>query len=975
MTHRQNGKPRILLERGLARHAIAAAALCGLSFLALVAPLLTTPAHAGVMDYLFKTVKDFTTPVEQATPAEETKIPIPHPAVEAPEPARTLVFDIQDAKTGAAIADATCSYYHYNVEGGSEKGSVTFKDKPELALPAGTVSAGVTIWAPGYAASSSYLVLKSKPERVEVPSHLEKGTSAGGTVVNEEEQPVEGATVEVQALGQNRGGAMLGEIVTDAHGHWSTQNVPAETEKLTLRVAHPAYIPSCSMDAQRYTHVVARGENIQVRLVHGVPLSGRVVDEQGNPVAGAHLHLDDLGQEPPFAISADGDMDGRFRLEHCPVRKATVIASAPGFAPNAVPVTIASDMPETVMALPPARPVSFLVVDPQQVPLANAHVYVNASRGELQLYSGGKGLRTDAQGMFSLTDAPRRAAYYLNVGGWGYTRKVEVGPSDEPVRVVLPAMGCLVLRAVDASTGKRIQDFEVQQQNDYAGTGNAQQPWYGAGRAEAGEFVRQNQGNSGKVRYRIDIPGYRRGTTRWIGNEDGKLQIALSLRPAPMREGHVLDAQGKPAPTPVVQWVDGPYFSVGNNTSWSGASPVKGDQRGVFSITSRDWESGMLLATADAGMALVSGVDFEAVSTVRLKPGGRVVCEMPTTPNVEASLSGTITERSRVQVSYTCTLDGDGKGVFEKVYPGQYSVARLDTSEPMRHEYVPVGSVTALSGQTVEVSIHPGRKVVAQVDVPDEAKPWLAKRRDGLAVQLRTADSGSGGSVYGNGTVWLHPDPSGRVELTELAPGAYALRVEPLFNQEQQLDGTPIKRYFESDEVKFAVRPSAPGDDAPLDLGTIRLHAEGEAAPPAAETPQPGFIVDKLEGGTLSLQDLRGRYVLIDFWAVWCKLCQAQEPHLKQVWQEFGKRDDFVMLGLCLGDNPKLIREFVSAHEIPWPQGMLQDSFSNVVAEHYGVTSLPQILLIGPDGKAVADNLLDDKIESAVQAALKSARP
>ena len=948
--------------------------MLGLLFLALVSPPMTAPAHAGVMDYLFNAFKDLTTPVEPVTPAEETKTPIPHPAMETPAPERILVFDIRDAKTGVVIPEATCSYYRYNADNVVERGFVTLKDKPELVLPAGTTGARVSIWAPGYASGSPRFVFNSKSERTDVPVRLEQGTSAGGTVVNEEGQPVEGATVEVGAL-QERGNTLpLGEMATDAQGRWSRQNVPAETDKLTLRVAHPAHIPSCSMDAQRYMHMVARGENIQVRLVRGVPLPGRVVDEQGNPVAGAHLHLDDPDQKAPFALLADGDMDGHFRFEHCPVRQATVIASAPGFAPNAVSVNIAPDMPETVIPLPPARPVSLLLVDPQQVPLANARVDVNASRGDMQLYSGDKGLRTDVQGTLTLADAPRKATYSLYVLGWGSARKVEVGSSDDPVKVVLPATGSLVLRAADASTGKAIQDFQVQQQDEYPGTGNAQQPWHGAGNAEGGEFGRQLYGSASKTRYRIDASGYRRGTTRWIEPESAKIQITLSLKPAPMREGRVLDDKGRPAPMPVVQWLDGPYFSVGDNTSWSGSSPMRGDQRGGFSITSRDWESGMLLVTTDTGAALVSGVDFEAVSTVRLKPWGRVVCEMPSTPNAGANLFGTVTERSSVQLSYTCTLDRDGKGVFDKVYPGQYSISRSDTSNPMRRETIPVGNVTALSGQSVEASIRSGRKVVALVNIPDEAKPWLAKRRDGLAMQLLSADSATGRSSYGGRTLWLRPDASGRVEFAELAPGAYVLQVQPLYDPGLP-GGGPIERYFESDEVRFAVRPSAPGDDAPLDLGVIPLHAKGEAAPPAAETPEPGFIVDKLEGGTMSLQDLRGRYVLIDFWAVWCKLCQAQEPRLKKVWQEFGKRDDFVMLGLCLGDNAKQIREFVSAHEIPWQQGILQDSFSSAVAEHYGVTSLPHILLVGPDGKVVADNLLEDKIESAVRAALSPARP
>jgi thiol-disulfide isomerase/thioredoxin len=260
--------------------------------------------------------------------------------------------------------------------------------------------------------------------------------------------------------------------------------------------------------------------------------------------------------------------------------------------------------------------------------------------------------------------------------------------------------------------------------------------------------------------------------------------------------------------------------------------------------------------------------------------------------------------------------------------------------------------------------------VVLQVAVPEEAQPWLAGPQPS-SLSFRLQDSAN---TWRNesASTWLNADSSGRAEMSELAPGAYVLEAEPFYDRERYKGG-PIKRFFTTDKVPFVVQPSKPGDDSPLDLGTLQMHAEGEDAPPEAKAPPPGFIIDRLEGGTLSLQELRGRHVLIDFWAVWCKPCEAQLPHLKQVWQEFGQRSDFVLLGLCLGEDLEIIRKFVAEHGSSWPQGVLQEGFGDPVAKQYGVTSLPHILLIGPDGKVVADNLLDDGIESAVRTALGAA--
>ena len=425
-------------------------------------------------------------------------------------------------------------------------------------------------------------------------------------------------------------------------------------------------------------------------------------------------------------------------------------------------------------------------------------------------------------------------------------------------------------------------------------------------------------------------------------------------------------------PTPTVRWIEGPYVHVNNNGGTS-VSPVKGDAQGKFSITTRDWESGVLLVTADAGAAIVGGVDFEAVSTVRLKPWSRIECSMPSTPDAEVSLSGSVTERSRVSLSYSCTLDHDGHGVFDRVMPCDYCVYRSPGTDRMRGGRMPTGQVTVLPGHTAEIETDPGRKVVLRLDIPDEGKLWLAKRRDGIGLRLTSANPPGGRPLQAVGNIWVKPDASGLVTIIEVAPGGYALQTDILYDPDTP-SGTPLKRYFESDQVNFVVPTAKSGDDAPVDLGTVPMHFKGENALPEADAPPPGLLVDKLEGGTLSLQDLRGRYVLIDFWAVWCKPCEAQLPHLKQVWQEFGPRGDFVLLGLCLGEDLEVIRKFVAEHGSAWQQGVLTQGFDDPVAKQYGVTSLPHILLVGPDGKVVADNLLDDGIETAVRAALGAAK-
>lgn len=947
----------------------ALAAIPGVGFL-LFSPL-QSGAHAGVMDYMFNTMKELFTPIEEVTPAEETKTPIPRPGLEAPEPARTIVFDVRSAESNEPISGAIFTYWRTVPGLKPVEGSVTLTGANALEVPAGTTRVAGSMAAQDRAAQDVSIAIKSKPSEISVPVRLEKGSHAGGTVINEEGLPVEGACVEVGANRKDGGYVLLGKILTDTGGHWSTTSVPPGADHLSLLITHPDYVPSCKVDARRYMQSVNIGQDAHLKLLHGIPVAGRVIDSQGNPVEDAQVSMDNDSERSPSAICAKTDAEGKFRLEHCPARAAALVASAPGHANQMLSVTVAPDMPETVITLKTERPIQFVLVDPDGAPLANAWLFIWAVSKDARLYSSPRSLRTDGAGRVVLAAAPSNADYSVYVNDWGSARGIKVKQGRDVVKVVVPAEGYVVLKAADASTGRPIQDFEVMSQGK--GTSGAPyQSWNYLGQAKDGEWRESYHNYMPFTRYRLNASGYRQGFTRWINmNEGSKLELKLLLRPARMRKGHVFDDRGRPAPNPAVYWLDGPYFGVTDNSPVSGGAPIRGNGQGLFEITERDWESGMLLVTADSGMALVSGLDFESVTNIHLKPWGSVACRVSARPELEVRLAGAAKERSVVQLSYAGRTDKDGNSVFEKVYPGEYRVSRIDSEQNRGGEGIPVGSVTAIAGQAVQTQAIPGRKVVLRIAIPDQAKPWVEKSDSGPSIALECGGAGRQDSGITNRSVWIQADKDGRLE-EELVPGTYVLWVEPIYDRDA-CKGGPLKYYFKSDEVKFVVPPVTPGNDAPVDLGTVQLHPEGEAPPPEPENAPPGLLVDKLEGGTLSLGDLRGRYVLIDFWAVWCKPCEAQLPHLKNIWQEFGQRSDFVLLGLCLGEDKKLIGDFVTSHQESWPQGVLLEGFSDPVAEQYGVTALPHILLIGPDGKVIADNLLDDQIGAAVREALGKA--
>ena len=132
----------------------------------------------------------------------------------------------------------------------------------------------------------------------------------------------------------------------------------------------------------------------------------------------------------------------------------------------------------------------------------------------------------------------------------------------------------------------------------------------------------------------------------------------------------------------------------------------------------------------------------------------------------------------------------------------------------------------------------------------------------------------------------------------------------------------------------------------------------------------PDFNVETLDGKPLKLSDFRGKYVLLDFWAMWCGPCIAEMPNLKKTYESFGQDKRFEMISLSLDSDRETAKKFVESKDIRWTQVFLGKWSKDTVTANYGVYSIPSIFLVGPDGKIMDDGLMGNEIQKAVSAAL-----
>ncbi|MES2826720.1 MAG: AhpC/TSA family protein [Bacteroidota bacterium] len=123
------------------------------------------------------------------------------------------------------------------------------------------------------------------------------------------------------------------------------------------------------------------------------------------------------------------------------------------------------------------------------------------------------------------------------------------------------------------------------------------------------------------------------------------------------------------------------------------------------------------------------------------------------------------------------------------------------------------------------------------------------------------------------------------------------------------------------------------------------------------------FAIKDKDGKALSLAALKGKYVLIDFWATWCVPCRASMPHMIKLYEQY-KGKNFEMIGIA--DDDKNAKNWLAAivkdNTDLWPQAlrgldakMFIRGFDNPrdISQQYGVRALPTKILIDPDGKII----------------------
>jgi cytochrome c biogenesis protein CcmG/thiol:disulfide interchange protein DsbE len=159
-------------------------------------------------------------------------------------------------------------------------------------------------------------------------------------------------------------------------------------------------------------------------------------------------------------------------------------------------------------------------------------------------------------------------------------------------------------------------------------------------------------------------------------------------------------------------------------------------------------------------------------------------------------------------------------------------------------------------------------------------------------------------------------------------------------------------------------------------LGLLVWRLTHRPAAPKIGGPAPGFTTRRIDGGSFDLASVRGKPVVINFWASWCGPCKTEAAELERQWQHY-RGKGVVFLGIDYNDQTGDARRFLAHHNVTYPT--LLDG-SGAIGDRYGITGVPETYFIDRKGRIVGEHILgpittsrwSEAFARGIQAALHS---
>jgi beta-lactamase regulating signal transducer with metallopeptidase domain len=893
----------------------------------------------------------------------------------------------------------------------------------------------MSISHPDYAPIGMSWATQNGDARSNVPSQikavLKKGTKIGGLVQDERGRPL--PNVRVGVFGNTysyQGGPNASQAysqywsdpryepaaTTDASGRWNADNVPADLDRLDIMLLRPdgsmynftSYSPENPFgqpSAEAISAEKLRQRNETFILKDGWSVHGQVLDPSGKPVPNLLVREVYNRYMPANGIQFRTDRNGKFELQNRRRRQLLLIASPENYAIQAQIVDRKPEGADVTFRLENLNPLRIQIVDENDRGVPKAQVYLDAVRsGKIALPLS---LTADADGTVVWTNAPLAdLALIASSPTSAVNRNFRIKAGDSRnARIQLRSEMAKEIKitgnALDADTGEAVKLSACRILTQPWASPIAQEVTGSTLRASLPSSAFQ-QGVYPDFAIQCEADGYATYTSERRDFNEGDLHIEVRMKRGSKPGGTLLLTDGSPAVGAEVIATTREQDYLFMNTPgkiWRNerALKVTADDEGKFELKDPGFD-GLVLITHEDGFLQTSTEKLASHPKLTLQPWGRVegVLKVGTKPepNAHINLSGNkyLGKSGGWNFVLSTETDNSGHFSFDKVPPGESHLYRYFNPSPGPITETYQWPVIMKAGETTHVDYGgTGRPVIGQVEGnadwkndihllvlkpkaetnalarpsaedyfdPDEfQKVWDEYNRKGQQANHPT-------SYY----LKFAEDGSFRAE--DVPAGTYELRIkvtEPLKPGENRYGPVSPDKEIAS-LTREVIVPEIPDgrSDEPLDLGTFELNWKG----PQASQPPISLAAQTMDGKSFSLESLRGKFVLLNFWTTWSENSQEQMGEVSALSARFKDDARLAFIGVNLGEPADKVRKRAKANGYTTDQVMLAGAALAAITESLNVDALPSAFLLNPKGQIIARDLKSDNLERTLQSALK----
>lgn len=818
-------------------------------------------------------------------------------------------------------------------------------------------------------------------------------------------------------------------VSTDAAGRWHSAALPASLNGFHFAVSHPDFRPRTYRAGDRDQTgavPVLTPEDLQanqaIALLEPAQFITGTITAAGQAVAGAEVRL----SSPRAGSERDdderivrSDQSGRYRFAVISPGSYGLLVLAPGHAPELGGATVPNQPGSIVnlnFALRSGTRFVGKVNDQNRQPIPGA-------RARLDTWNENRALKfeaeTDEAGTFVWTNAPQGQVRFqisaTNHSSTTYSFSIAGDRSEN--QFTLRKFSSVRGFVTDADTGKPIPEFTVVRGRAYNQGERIRWERYNTFRGRNGEYnVRLVEYSSGtRTAILVEAPDYMPASSPEF-TRAGLYTNHFQLKKTRGIHGRILAPNGTPAAgaqAVLLEPSEYAYLRASGDLARNsdGGPQVRADRNGDFQFPPR-LAPHTIVVTHEQGFAEVRITNALAPVTVTLQPWAQISGTVALPPidgrphalrvsNAQNYYPDDSRESSPLSLYLSAEAADDGSFRFPRVPPGDRRVAlyrHVQIGDNTRSTESHGLTLQLAPGQTTNVVLGgggrtvTGRMIVTRAD-PDDVD-WrrdfhsLRLLRPPLSMNLPSPDFSKARTDEERQALWaeqrkrevafwrtpaardwqrgersyvLQFATNGAFRVDGVPPGKYTLSVSPTDPSREDYSYEQIGSFATEVNVP-ALEPGQPA--VPVDLGSFEIAIRaslriGRKAPP--------FKLTLFDGKEVSLDDFRGKPVLLDFWATWSGTRSFDLRQLQTIHSRFALDKRLVMLGVNFDHSRDDAENQLKRDPLPWPQAYAGAWIQSPLRDTYGLRSVPDHILIDANGRIAGMNLRGTAITRAVE--------